>query len=178
MTSVKRIADGPMPLVLLLVFAFLSYGEFSLVAAVYRAIASRYDGASAVLLILLSFLFAIFLGARLIRHQGGSLLTTLRRGSGLGKDVGRRLLSFIAGILFIVPGYLSDLLALACLLPPTAWIVNHLALRLATRLARSSSIRFHSNIDFGQRDTSATGHRHDPTIIDVDIVESPPKRIN
>ncbi|RZA13970.1 MAG: hypothetical protein EOP10_28825, partial [Proteobacteria bacterium] len=168
-----------MHLALLLLFALLSYAEFSLISAVYRLIAVRYDGASAVLLILFSFLVAIFLGAKLIRHQGGSLLQNVRSGNSLGKDMSRKLLYFLAGILFIIPGYVSDVFALACLFPPTAWMVNFFVSRFVQRLSKSSNFSFYSNVGGGQTQTRSypprTERAMDATIIDVEVIDSPQK---
>ncbi|RZA26777.1 MAG: hypothetical protein EOP10_02475 [Proteobacteria bacterium] len=168
-----------MPLALLILFALLSYAEFSLISAVYRLIAARYDGASAILLILFSFLAAIFLGAKLIRHQGGSLLKNLRSGDGLGKDMSRKFLYFLAGILFIIPGYVSDVFALACLFPPTAWMVSFLVSRFARRLSKSPNFSFYSNLGGIHTQTTTQTARHDramdTTIIDVEVIDSPQK---
>lgn len=61
-------------------------------------------------------------GALLLRWQGVSVLRSMRQTMGTGKLPGRALadtmLIGIAGVLLILPGLISDLLAILLLLPP------------------------------------------------------------
>ena len=71
------------------------------------------------------------LGMMLIRHQGLSALTraqqALARGELPAREVIDSGIAVLGGVLLVIPGLLSDLLALVCLLP---WSHQRLAERL------------------------------------------------
>ncbi len=90
-----------------------------------------------------------FVGVLLIRQGGLNVLGRVRTELDAGRDPGRSLVKgfvfVLAGFLLLVPGFLSDLLALALLLPP----VRDLAWRrLRTRMPFVAS--FSAN-PFGRR---------------------------
>lgn len=68
------------------------------------------------------------LGAYLWRRQGGKALQSLFEAPADAPEVGRRVtdaaLVVVAGGLLIVPGFLSDILALLCLVPGTRAVVR------------------------------------------------------
>lgn len=57
-------------------------------------------------------------GVLLLRVLGRQAMAELRRGTGRGMAPGEMALLAMAGVLFILPGFLSDVLALALLVPP------------------------------------------------------------
>ncbi len=76
-------------------------------------------------------------GISVIRHQGLSALTrvqqALARGELPAREVANSGIATLGGLLLLIPGILSDILALPCLIPT-------LRLRLADRLIASRSI--------------------------------------
>lgn len=73
-------------------------------------------------------LLGVVIGALLLRSAGFDALGAARREMDAGRDPGPRLvrafLTALAGVLFIVPGFVSDALAVVLLLPPVhrrAW---------------------------------------------------------
>jgi UPF0716 protein FxsA len=89
-------------------------------------------GAIGVLKTVLLILAAVVLGAVLIRSSGLSLLSRLRADMSGGRAPEKALVSSamtaIAGVLLIVPGFISDVVGLLLLLPP----LQHMA---AARMA-------------------------------------------
>ncbi len=76
-------------------------------------------------------------GISVIRHQGLSAMTrvqqALARGELPAREVANSGIATLGGLLLLIPGILSDILALPCLIPT-------LRLRLADRLIASRSI--------------------------------------
>jgi UPF0716 protein FxsA len=78
---------------------------------------------------------AALLGGLLLRQQGLSVLTRLRDNINTGRMPGRAIADAmmigVAALLLVLPGFLSDLVALALLLPPVrSWIYAALASRV------------------------------------------------
>jgi UPF0716 family protein affecting phage T7 exclusion len=111
-------------------------------------------GLVGVLLVLALVILDIFIGSALIRRSGTNIFTVLNTPASDKKTVSggaaQSLLGAIAGLLFIIPGIVSDFIALALLLPWTS-----------QRMARF----FETHISGG-----FTAHRGG-TIIDVEAVE-------
>lgn len=79
--------------------------------------------------ILLSLLGSAILGVFVIRREGMRTLMIMRDRIGRGEIPGEEMLDgamlVLAGVLLIVPGYLSDLVGLILLLPWTRTLVRH-----------------------------------------------------
>ncbi|MDP9499722.1 FxsA family protein [Bisgaard Taxon 45] len=109
-----------MPLVLFLFIAFLFvYAELSLLVWVGSTIGIL----SLILLLILSSLFGLFM----IRARGWYTLLNVQKQLSQGEIPARALLKsgiwIVAGILFFIPGFLTDLIALFLLIPITSlWI--------------------------------------------------------
>jgi len=78
---------------------------------------------------------AALLGGLLLRQQGLSVLTQLRNNVNSGRMPGRTIADAmmigLASIFLVLPGFLSDIVALALLLPPVrGWIYAALASRV------------------------------------------------
>lgn len=78
---------------------------------------------------------AAILGGLLLRHQGLSVLGQLRENVTTGRMPGRTIADAmmigVAAIFLVLPGFLSDVVALALLLPPVrGWIYSALARRV------------------------------------------------
>jgi UPF0716 protein FxsA len=78
---------------------------------------------------------AAILGGLLLRQQGLSVLTQLRSNVNSGRMPGRTIADAmmigLASIFLVLPGFLSDVVALALLLPPVrGWIYAALASRV------------------------------------------------
>ena len=89
---------------------------------------------------------AALLGGFLIRQQGLSVLTQLRSnvsaGRMPGKTIADTMMIGLAALLLVLPGFLSDIVALALLLPPVrSWIYGSLASRVRVVDATTASYR-------------------------------------
>ena len=89
---------------------------------------------------------AALLGGVLIRQQGLSVLTQLRSnvssGRMPGKTIADTMMIGLAALFLVLPGFLSDIVALALLLPPVRhWIYASLASRVTVVNASTASYR-------------------------------------
>lgn len=86
---------------------------------------------------ILLLLVSSALGLWLLRREGSRALRALREASRTGRpphhEIADGVLIFIGGVLMILPGFLSDLLGLACLFPPTRRLVRRSLLALILR---------------------------------------------
>jgi UPF0716 protein FxsA len=90
---------------------------------------------------------AAILGGLLLRQQGLSVLTQLRSNVSTGRMPGRTIADAmmlgVAALFLVLPGFLSDVVALALLLPPVrGWIYATLASRV-TVVESTTSYRRH-----------------------------------
>ncbi len=85
-------------------------------------------------------------GAALLRHEGARTLRAFVEALRTRRPPHRELLDGMlitaAGILIILPGFVSDLLGLLLLLPPTRALVRRRILRSAARRTPSRPVRF------------------------------------
>jgi len=106
----------------------------------------------------------ILIGSALIRRSGANIFTVLNTPASEKKAVSggaaESLLGAVAGLLFIIPGIISDLIALALLMP---WVRRRMAGFFETHI--SGDFTFH------------TGGPSRGTVIDAEAVEilEPPK---
>jgi UPF0716 family protein affecting phage T7 exclusion len=162
------------------IFSFvMMYAEFQTVSKVYSLIANQTDSISAVAIVALSFLAIASFGGWLIKSQSRSLVHKLQNISQSGTVPKPNILLFIAGVLFIVPGYVTDILALLLLFPPTAWLVKKMFQHKLKKFQDSGNVKFYGS--FGgqarqqQRYERAQGREqlsHDPNVIDVEVIKS------
>jgi UPF0716 protein FxsA len=100
-------------------------------------------GLVGVLLVLALVILDIFIGSALIRRSGTNIFTVLNTPASDKKTVSggaaQSLLGAIAGLLFIIPGIVSDFIALALLLP---WTSQRMARFFETNITGDFS--FHS----------------------------------
>lgn len=106
----------------------------------FTLVADHIGGLATVGLVLLSAV----LGMGLIRWQGLTMVEQARASMARGEPPVGSLLNgvaiFAAGLLFMLPGFLSDGLALLLLLPPVRWLLMAAAVRvLGHRVAGNSS---------------------------------------
>ena len=82
------------------------------------------------------------LGAWALRSQGGAAWRRLSAAVAAGRSPGREVIDgaliLIGGLLLIVPGFISDVLGVCALLPPTrallrGWLTRHLQSRFVVR---------------------------------------------
>lgn len=95
-----------------------------------------------VLLTLLLVVLAALLGGAILRRQGGDALKGMRGALQAGQDPRASLLRggfrVAAALLLILPGFLSDLVALLLLLPPVQRLMAQGLARKGLRVARGS----------------------------------------
>jgi UPF0716 protein FxsA len=88
------------------------------------------------------------LGLFVIRLQGGGAMLRARQGLRAGQmptqDLGRGLFGVIAGILLILPGFLTDILGLILLLPPVQRLLGK---ALLSRMRGQTTVRTATVID-------------------------------
>lgn len=168
-------------LVFLLLFVGFTVAEFQAIFFVYDLLASRLGGFAAVVAIILSFLAAMSLGIRLIHKRASLLLQNVQMGKVLTLESDQGLLFFLAGFLLIIPGYVSDIFALLCLFPPTAWILKRVFRKLAKKMGIHTSRAFEGMAGrrtkywYSQMPSQNDQRPSDPTIIDVEAIDSPKK---
>ncbi|MBK8159644.1 MAG: FxsA family protein [Rhodospirillaceae bacterium] len=125
-------------------------------------------------LTLLWLLAAGMLGMALIRHGGLNALTKLQSALNEQREPGHSLIDgavmVTAGLLLIVPGFVSDLLALILVLPVTRnFLLRHAASHFETRIYRSGGAH-------GSTRTSHTVIEGEFEIIEPeDATSSPPR---
>lgn len=92
-----------------------------------------------------ALLCGFVLGSGIIRNQGRYLLLRAQeaaaRGEPLNDQLMRGMMNFLAGILFIVPGFISDLFAILLLLPGTRHLLITLGRRRLERQFQSGQFR-------------------------------------
>lgn len=86
--------------------------------------------------VLLWVLVSGAIGARILQSRSWAIWNRVQQAIAAGQSPGRELLdsAFViaGGILLVVPGFLTDLLALLCLLPPSrSWLARYLETRFA-----------------------------------------------
>lgn len=135
-----------MPLVLFLFIAFLFiYTELSLLVW----IGSNIGVLSLILLLILSSLFGLFM----IRARGWYTLLKVQKQLSQGEIPTRALLKsgiwIVAGILFFIPGFLTDLIALFLLIPITSlWIEKLITNKI--HIVRSRFFRYSQKANHSQ----------------------------
>lgn len=114
----------PLPIVaiLLVLFPFI---EIWLLIKVGSAIGAL----PAILLLIL----AGFAGMFMLRHQGLATLMKFQRSLNTGEVPAQAMLEgavlLVAGLLFLIPGFFTDILGLLCVLPPTRYLLLKMLLR-------------------------------------------------
>ena len=96
-------------------------------------------------LMLLALLAVSFVGVFVVKAQGVSAFTRvgadLARGRPPGRPLVDGLLVVVAGLLLLVPGFVTDLVAIALLVPFSRWIFrNALVARWSRRLAAKATV--------------------------------------
>ncbi len=144
-----------MPIAALLLLAF-PVAEILLLIAVGRRIGGWWT--------LLAVLAVGLLGAALARRQGLAMARRLQAELAAGRPPSRHVaesvLVLLAGVLFIVPGFLSDALAVLCLVPWTRRLILRVALawlRRAEAQGRLTGSAIHVRFGVGGKTTGAQG---------------------
>lgn len=110
---------------------------------------------------------AAFLGCFLVQQQGlktaGSIQDSLNRGEMPMQDIFAGICQFMAGILLIVPGFLTDILALVLLIP---WTRTLLRIAMARYFIGEPVI-----IRPGQSRGTPYGQAREADVIDAEYVE-------
>lgn len=91
---------------------------------------------------------AALLGGLVLRQQGLAVLGQLRGNISAGRmparDIADAMMIGVAALCLVLPGFLSDIVALALLLPPVrSWIYGNLAKRVTVVSATSTTYRRH-----------------------------------
>jgi UPF0716 family protein affecting phage T7 exclusion len=149
--------------------------EFKAISLVYGLVAGEIGGLGAVAAIILSFLLAIKLGSRLIQSRCSLLLQKVQMGQVLEDDSSQSLLFLLAGLLLMIPGYVSDVVALLCLFPPTGWLLRFAFRKWMEKLGVRASKVFYgmsgtrTKYWYSQIPPQMRGTRSaDPSVIDVE----------
>jgi UPF0716 protein FxsA len=128
---------------------------------------------------LLLLLLGIPIGFALMRNAGDAAMRDLQAASAAGRepDAGRHALAFVGGLLFVIPGFWSDLLGLLLVLPPTQRLFRArtrtwLESRVAT--VRMPGVHYPDGGDVIQ----GTVIRHDPETTDPGPAGPGPRELN
>ncbi|MDD5393656.1 MAG: FxsA family protein [Thiothrix sp.] len=96
----------------------------------------KVGGALGVLPTILLLILAGMLGMALLRHQGFATLARFQRSMNEGQVPAQAMLDgvvlLVAGVLFMIPGFFSDILGLLCLFPPTRYLLLKVLLKRGT----------------------------------------------
>lgn len=151
-----------MPIVFLILFIAFPVLEIASLIEIGRRVG--------LLLTLLLVAAGVFIGVALIRSQSfmvaGRLMSAMREGQSPAVPLAHSGFLVIAGILFIVPGFFSDALAVLLLLPPV-------------RVLLASRISGHVQVWRSERTPEPPkdrGSNRDPGVIDVEFSEVDPRK--
>ena len=123
--------------------------------------------------VVLSVVAGFVLGMGLLQSAGRGFLADLQRAAQMGQQptqpMQKTLLTLLAAGLLIVPGFVSDFLALLLLFAPTRFVLQKLLQGWLWKMAQNQSFRFvrfetHST---GMRDVYEADPESQPRVIDV-----------
>ncbi|KQV35831.1 MULTISPECIES: FxsA family protein [unclassified Rhizobium] len=151
-----------MGILIALLFLLLPLAEIATFVLVGREV-----GVGTTLMLVLASMFA---GIVLLRVQGLGTLRRLQQATAKGGDPGRELVHgvmiVIAGILLILPGFLSDLIGLLLFIPPVRDFAWKLIRSRMTVISSASSFQFSRGSDpYAPEQTKA---RSGSKIVDLD----------
>jgi UPF0716 protein FxsA len=120
---------------------------------------------------LLALLGLSLLGAVLLRRQGArawrAFSTAVAEGRPPGREALDGVLVLVGALLVVLPGFVSDVLGLLCLLPPTRRLLGRALVGWALTRGRSTIVRVRSTRG------PARAYPPDPRVIDGEI--EPPR---
>jgi UPF0716 protein FxsA len=174
-----------MPLLLVLVFIVVPIAELYVLIQIGQAIG--------VLPTIAILILDSILGAALMRQQGRAAWLRFNRALAEGRVPGREVIDGVlvifGGALLLTPGFLSDILGLVLLLPPTravirGMLVRRFGSRLVASAADGAQMRF--GRVFGAGAGGGAGRRggpggpvrpgHDEDVVEGTAREVPPRR--
>ena len=119
------------------------------------------------LLTLLLLLAGVVAGASVIKRAGLKAFAAARKGS-VPEGEARTAVTVAGGILLMVPGFLSDVLGLLCLVPPVAKRLQRVPMALLRRGPLGDAVRFQEQVRI---------HRPDGKVVQGQVVhedDAPP----
>jgi UPF0716 protein FxsA len=153
-----------MALLLVLLFLVAPLAELAVIVQV--------AGAIGVLNTIGALIAVSIVGCWLARHQGLATLrriqTALASGEIPNREVADGALILLAGALMVAPGFISDVVALLLLIPPTRAVVRRLLMRSVAKRGRARVSMF------GPRGPWTRGSATDD-VWDVESWEEPPR---
>jgi UPF0716 protein FxsA len=169
-----------MPLLLVFIFIVVPIAELYVLIQIGQAIG--------VLPTIALLILDSILGAALMRQQGRAAWLRFNRALTEGRVPGREVIDGVlvifGGALLLTPGFLSDILGLFLLLPPTRAIIRGLLVRrFGARLVASATsgaeMRFGRVFGAGAGASGrgpAAGRGYDDDVVDSTAREVPPRR--
>jgi UPF0716 protein FxsA len=166
-----------MPLLLFFLFIVVPIAELYVIIQVGQAI-----GAPLTIALLIA---DSVLGAALMRSQGRAAWrrfnAALREGRVPHREVLDGVLVIFGGALLLTPGFLTDILGLVLLLPPTRAIVRAVLVRrfggrVASGAARGAGARLFTQTGAPRRDGGPRSPRVDGDVVDGQATEVEPRR--
>lgn|GEM_PF-635397 len=144
--------------------------------SVVHVLASSRGGLVALIDVALYFALTAAVGLALVREAGTGLARSLQElnasfETSTGSRMSSRLAFFAAGLLLAIPGFLSDLVALLVLFPPTRAMLWQMVQSWLRRQHEAGRVAFHVNID-GAPLSSERGSRSSPGDVVIDAVSS------
>jgi UPF0716 protein FxsA len=166
-----------MPLLLVLIFIVVPIAELYVLIQIGQAIG--------VLPTIALLILDSILGAALMRQQGRAAWLRFNRALAEGRVPGREVIDGVlvifGGALLLTPGFLSDLLGLVLLIPPTRAVVRGvLVRRFGGRLVQSAAggaqMRFGRMFGAGAGAPPRARPGYDDDIVEGTAREVPPRR--
>lgn len=161
----------------LMFIIFIPFVEWQALKRVYHFLKPTWGSSMAIQIIVLSLLIIAFFSMKILKKQGARILNDLKSGESLSDAALDAGVLVISGVLFLIPGYISDLIALMTLLPPGRKIAKKwINKRMQARHSRQGFQFFYSS--GGPFTAKHQPHKRTVTkqqldnVIDVDAVES------
>nr|WP_243639881.1 FxsA family protein [Streptacidiphilus pinicola] len=113
------------------------------------------------LLTLLLLLAGVVAGASVIKRAGLKAFAAARKGDTLPAGEARTAVTVAGGILLMVPGFISDLLGLLCLVPPVAKRLQRAPMALLRRGPLGDAVRLQEQVRI---------HRPDGKVVQGEVI--------
>jgi UPF0716 protein FxsA len=114
------------------------------------------------LLVLLLLLAGFVAGASVIKRAGLKAFAAVRKGGALPEGDARTAVAMAGGVLLMIPGFITDVLGLLCLVPPVARRLQRAPMALLRRGPLGDAVRLQEQVRM---------HRPDGKVVQGEVVQ-------